>query len=38
MKKRFVDEPLVKVLPSKREKFDTITKVAGSKNTIVAKR
>lgn len=38
MRKKMVEEPLVEVPPSKRDKFDTITKVHGSQNTIVAKR
>lgn len=38
MKKKFVEEALVEVPPQKRDKFDTITKVEGSRNTIVEKR
>lgn len=38
MKKKFVDQELQEKELPKRDKFDTITKVHGSKNTIVEKR
>jgi hypothetical protein len=38
MRSKYIEQPLVHIPPQKRDKFDTITKVEGSQNTIVQKR